>query len=267
VARTELRNLFELTGDRSELTQLLQSARAAKFRSSGDFFEHFKAHSAWLATLPACLMMGVSDVRQQVSRKHALGFEARAHRHGQAAVNWSTVRTITALNNLTPDRCRYLGAVPSWIKPKLLAKELGCELLWVSIWPRLMWDALQEWPGIIDLAAAHVPEIQVCLSAYLAKHKVSPSPFALIMEFLHTVPAKLCLARAARAVINCGCDQGGTEKADDSWQVDVGGGGAPLGQGSPDAIDSVSGRGPVRKRPAQCSGVGLKARRARRTVL
>jgi len=251
VASAELRNLFKLTGDRSVLTKVLQTARAAQFRSSNDFATHMQQHSAWLAALPSCLRLGGSYVRPHISRKHAMGFDARAVRKGRGAVDWNKINTFAALKQLMPDRCRYLDTVPSWLKPTALSTQMGCGQLWLSMWPCLMREVLQGWPGIVHVVAAHLPQINQCLDAYMAKHNVPPCPFVLVREFVETLPAKSRPARAM-TVIDSGSDEADEEEADDRWRG---------GESSPEACDSgddsVGGGAPVRKRPAGSRGAGL----------
>lgn len=186
-ALAKLRNWFVLTGDRSKLDKLLQTARASQLPRGRDFAPHMRAHAAWLAALPF-LATACSRVGPHVRRQHALGFEARALRQGKV-INWGDLKML-ALKQLEPDRGNYLNTAPYWINPRGLAKQLGCGLLWVSMWSGLMGEVLRAWPGCLELVMAHLPQVEVCLLSYLAVFNVSPRPLYLIREFLRTLPAE-----------------------------------------------------------------------------
>lgn len=248
-ALAELRNWFELTGDRSVLTKILQTARACQLRSGNDFGAHMMAHSAWLAALPGCLRMGGSYMAPHLTRKHALGFEARALRKG-SGVDWNKYgHTVTALQQLMPDQSGFLKAAPSWLKPRALSAQLGCGLLWLSMWPCLMKEVLRAWPGCAAIVEAHLPQIEACLRLYKAAFHISPCPFVLIREFLKTLPA--AQRPAGKNVYSGG--EGGEGEADGSEEEEE------EGEETAAEADFVGGGAPVRKRTVSVGG-GATAR-------
>lgn len=234
------------------LNNLLRTARAAQIKSSDDFAAHMTEYAEWIAQLPRGFGMSSSSVGSHVMHKHALAFEAQLSRQGQA-LDWSSIaNTMVEFKKLLPGQSECLDSVPSWLKPNALATQLGCGPLWWSTWPSLMREALQAWPGCLELAEARQPHLEASLHMYLAKFAVAPSPFNLIKEFLQSLPAN----EQPAILDNNGCfEEAGSlaeeEEEEEALPPEAGnaggesnmsiGGGAPAGKVGGESVDSVGG--------------------------
>ena len=137
---------------------------------------HIRAYDEMLLGMPARMNMKGDYVRPHLIRKHMLA--------AAATVDVVFRRlTMAGLRSMTPDMCKALLEVPSWLPPKKLSGQLQCKVEYLAMWACLWKDAL-ELDGAAWAVFNDTESIKGVLEQYLREHNYPPSPYVLMRKYL-----------------------------------------------------------------------------------
>ena len=177
------------------LEQVLQAARAhgRGIRAAADPLERSAAYANFLSALPSSLCLG-DYTSKFLIRKHLLqhiaagGGEPKTGAGGRSP---ATPFSGPGLGNISmaqlleifPDVGKHLSGLHSGLTPNRLAKQIGCPVEYLTMWPCLMHEALQHRPENVELLWSKATgEIQGIINRYRKQWGFAPSPRVLFAE-------------------------------------------------------------------------------------
>ena len=169
----------------TEALKVCTTATLPAVREESDVLPYMRAYLDMLRRLPSSLCMGGDYVSMHVARKHLLLTVSRL----TAPPTWASV-TVGQLQELGPDRGKYLQALPSGWSIRTAGRAFGADPLLLGMFACLFHEALKQ-PGA--LAWCRQPGASRILrqlrDRYREEHGINPCPTILLRQALRTYPS------------------------------------------------------------------------------
>lgn len=168
----------------TEALEVCATATLPAVREESDVFPHMRAYLSVLRRLPPSLCMGGNYVSMHLVRKHLLLIVSRL----AAPPTWASV-TVGQLQELGPDRGRYLQALPSSWSIRTAGLAFGVNPLLMGMFACLFHEAFKQ-PGAVDWCrqAGASQILRHLRDGYREEHGINPCPTILLRHALRAYP-------------------------------------------------------------------------------